>query len=139
MPGILAYGFDLSAPRGDSSPNHATFLGSWIKGAHDAGVPSTEAVAMGLQRTGPNHYRGAPSVLRGDRRVRDIADHLHQGAWDRQRGGRAGRRDGGQSVPGAVADGTAGPVELVGAAAAAMAIEPGGSERGYGDRGLTLN
>ena len=89
------------------STDYGVFLLTRIKEAHDGGLPNDEAVAVGLQRTGPDRDRGGDPVLHRDRRVRDLGDDLHQAARARHRAGRADRRDDRARAARAVADAAA--------------------------------
>jgi hypothetical protein len=81
---------------------------------HDASVPNTEAVALGLQRTGRIITAAALlfCVAIGAFATSQIIFIKELGI--------------GIAALGAVADGAAGPVDLVGAETAAVAVRPGG-------------
>jgi len=83
---LVAVAFGLST-------DYGVFLLSRIKEARDGGAPNSEAVAIGLERTGRDRDRGGAPVLRGDRRLRHVADHLHQGGRRGHGAGGADRRD----------------------------------------------
>ena len=101
------------------STDYGVFLLSRIKEARDGGASDSEAVAIGLERTGRIVTAAALLFCDRDRRVRDLGDHLHQAARPRHRPGRPDRRHDHPRAAGALADGAAGQVELVGARAAA--------------------
>ena len=75
------------------STDYGVFLFARIKEVHDGGVPTREAVAQGLERTGRADHRRRAVVLRRGRRVRDLAHLLHQGVRHRHRAGGRDRRD----------------------------------------------
>ena len=77
------------------------------------------AVAIGLERTGRIVTAAALLFAVAMRRLRDLADHLHQGERGRHRAGRPDRRQHHPRPAGPLADGAARQVELVGAGAAA--------------------
>ena len=99
------------------STDYGVFLLSRIKEARDAGHDNSEAVAIGLERTGRIVTAAALLLLHRDRSLRDLADHLHQGAGLRRGDRRADRRDDHPRAARARADAAAGRVELVGARA----------------------
>ena len=112
------------------STDYGVFLLTRIKEAHDGGLSNTEAVAVGLAAHRPDrHVRGA-AVLDRARRVRDVADHLHQGARRRDRARGADRRDDRARAARAVADEAARRVELVGAAPARAPARAVRAQRG---------
>ena len=101
------------------STDYGVFLLSRIKEARDNGAGDSESVAIGLERTGRIVTAAARAVRVRGRRLRDLADHLHQGELHRGRAGGADRRQHHPRAAGARPDGAAGPLELVGARAAA--------------------
>ena len=103
------------------STDYGVFLLSRIKEARDAGASDSESVAIGLRAHRADRDRRGAAVQHRDRRVRHLGDHLHQGERRGHGAGRADRRDDHPRAAGAVADGAARSVELVGAAAAAQA------------------
>ena len=62
------------------STDYGVFLLSRIKEARDGGAPDSEAVAVGLERTGRIVTAAALLFCGRDRRVRHLAARLHQGA-----------------------------------------------------------
>ena len=98
----------------------------------DQGGPRRRRERLGVGRDRPRahgadrHRRRAP-VLDRDRRLRDLADHLHQGERAGHRARGADRREHHPGPAGALADGAARQVELVGAPPAAP---PARADRG---------
>ena len=101
------------------STDYGVFLLSRIKEAHDSGIERSEAVAVGPGANRPDRDRRGAALRDRDRRLRDLADHLHQGERRRHRTRGADRREPDPGAAGAVADGAARRLELVGAEAAA--------------------
>ncbi len=101
------------------STDYGVFLLSRIKEAHDSGIPNSEAVAVGLERTGRIVTAAALLFAHRDRRLRDLPDHLHQGERGRHCTRGPDRRQPDPRAARAVADGAARRMELVGTEAAA--------------------
>src|SRR5579872_655045 len=88
---------------------------------------------------GADRHGSGALVLGGDRRLRHLADRLHQGARARRRARRAHRRLRDPRPARAVADGTAGVAELVGAAPATAPSRAGWAAGGGRGRYLTVH
>ena len=99
---LFAVGFGLAT-------DYGVFLLSRIKEARDGGASDSEAVAIGLERTGRDRHRRSAAVRGRDRGVRDLEDRVHQGARARRGAGRADRRLDHPRAAGPVADGAARP------------------------------
>ncbi len=67
------------------STDYGVFLLSRIKEARDGGASNSDSVAIGLERTGRIVTAAALLVRDRDRRLRDLADHLHQAERRRHR------------------------------------------------------
>ena len=108
---LFAVGFGLAT-------DYGVFLLSRIKEARERGIPNSEAVAIGLERTGRDRDRRR-SALRGrPGGLRHLADRLPQGART-GRGAHGSDRCLDHPRPArSLADGAAGRRQLVGAAAA---------------------
>ena len=127
---LFAIGFGLAT-------DYGVFLLARIKEAHDAGAPNSEAVALGLERTGRIVTSCGPPVRRRRRRVRDLPDRVHQGTRDRHRTRRTARRLNRPGFAGPVADGTAGICQLVGAPSAAAPVRTDRAPRERAASGVT--
>ena len=101
------------------STDYGVFLLSRIKEARDGGASDSEAVAIGLERTGRIVTAAALLFAVAIGAFVDLRDHLHQGERARHGARGADRRQHRPRPAGAVADGAARQVELVGAAPAA--------------------
>ena len=99
--------------------------------AHQGGARRRHGRArVGRRRAradGPDRDLRGAAVLRRDRRVRDVGGRVHQGGRRRDGARGADRRVHRARAAGAVADGVAGPLELVGAAAAGAAARAAGA------------
>ena len=104
------------------STDYGVFLLSRIKEGHDQGLGTRESVARGDGEDRSHRDRGRNPLLRRHRRLRHVADHLHQGAGpgDGDRGPH--RRHHRPRPAGAVPDGAAGRLELVGPRAPAQPL-----------------
>ncbi len=103
------------------STDYGVFLLSRIKEAHDSGIPSLGGGRGWTGADRANRDGGRPPLRDRDRRLRDLADHLHQGERRRHGPGGPDRREPDPSPARTVADGAPRGMELVGAETAAPA------------------
>ncbi len=111
------------------STDYGVFLLSRIKEARDGGASDSEAVAIGLERTGRIVTAAALLFAVAIGAFVTSRDHLHQGERARHGARRADRREHHPRPARALADGAARQVELVGAAPAAPAVRPDRASR----------
>ena len=104
--------------------DYGVFLLSRIKEARDRGISDSEAVAVGLERTGRIVTAAAILFAVAIGAFATSEARVHQGAGTRRRARRADRRLDHPRPAGAIADGTARPVELVGTETAAAGARP---------------
>ncbi len=91
------------------STDYGVFLLSRIKEARDNGRQRLRERRARPGANRPHRHRGRRAVRDRDRRLRDLADHLHQAERHRHRARRPDRRDDHPRPAGPIADGAARP------------------------------